>query len=181
MDNIRIKYVGFVFGTTNYLVDFDNREVTYKNAECTIYTKINNLVSVFSNPITKSSVLTFKLPEDKYVAEIEIFSNCITHCSVSLISTENHDRIMLEKDLFTYDYFSMDNMLDIENNISTFVDYNEVFDLTEEDLLLLFTHEQSINFIKRIIENINGQINFIDIIKGILGEVKSKITHEVEP
>lgn len=181
MDNLRIRFVGFISDTTNYIVDIDNKEVLYKESTCTIFKKLTNRVTSFVNPINNSMVISFKLHHEESVAEVQLYPGCISHCTVSLTGCKTHNKEVLEKDFFNFDYFDYNNLLDKNGNVSTFVDYNEVFGLSEEELSLVFSHEESINFIKRIIENIQGQREFIEIIRGILTEVKSKITHDVEP
>lgn len=181
MEGLRIKYVGFIADTTCYIVDLDNKEVLYKERQCTMYTKLTNRVVSFVNPINGAMTVSFATADRRFVAEVEVLPKCIEHCSVTLTSTETHEKELLSKDFVNFDYFDYNNLLDSKGNLLTYIDYNEVFGLTEEELSLIFTHEESINFIKRVVENIRGQYKFEEIIRGILTEIKSKITHEVEP
>lgn len=177
MENLRIRFVGFFHDETNYIVDLDMREVSYKAITCSTYRKLESKITTFTNPINSSLTLSFQTVDKKFTVEIEVYPNCIKHCTVSLLDNVTHIKTILEKEYYNFDYFTSANLLDKNGNIFTFVDYNDVFNLTSEQLLDMFSHEECASILYKTITNIECQKNFSIIIKSFLEDIKKRIDY----
>jgi hypothetical protein len=176
-ENLRIRFVGFIYGDINYIVDLDEREVSYKPVSCGVYRKLDTKISTFINPIDNSLTLSFKSINGHNTVEVEVYPQCIKHCSITLTNTVTHEKTVLAKEYYNFDYFLAGNLLDKDGNIFTFVDYNDVFSLTEEEIEIMFKNGESYNLIKRTLDDISIQKNFSIIIKNFLESVKVKMDY----
>lgn len=178
--NLRIKFVGFIYNSINYIIDLDNKEVIYKSLKDTHYKRLKGKVSVMVSPITKSYSLNFNLYQECSCAEVEVYPNCIDHCSVTITDIKNHSKEILDDNYVAYEFFKIANMLDKNLNIITMVDYEVVFNLTENELATLFTYNEAISFIKEFIDNIYEEKDVMEVTKGLLHNIKNKLNESVE-
>lgn len=173
-NNLRIKYVGFIYECINYIVDLDNRKVMFKPLKETKYQQLQCRVNVTSDNLTKSYKLGFHLYKSNYIANVEIYPNDIENCNVILTDRTTHNTEMLDKDYVAFEFFDAKNMLDEHGNIITFVNYQDIFKLDEQDLMTLFTYTESITFMKSILNSIMNSKDLTEVVKKLLIDIRAK-------
>ena len=173
--NVRIKYVGFIYNRVNYIVDLDNRKVLFKPINhCTKYEQLANRVTVTSDSLTCSYKLGFNLYKICKVASVEIYPNDIENCNVIIFDKNTHEKEILDKDYISFEFFEPKNMLDANGNIITFINYSDIFKLTTNELMTLFTYPESIGLIKEILNNVMCSKDLVEVVKKLLIDVRTK-------
>lgn len=173
--NVRIRYVGFIFHEINYIADLDNRIIFYKPLKETCYRQLPSKVSTSTNSLTNSYRLSFPLYKSHSCAEVEVYPKDIEHCSVTISDSISHEKLILPDEYTTFEFFDMKNMLDENGNLITLVDYKEVLDLTESELLMLYTFPEMVKLIKNILDNLSNEKDLTVVIKNLLVEMKRKL------
>lgn len=176
--NLRIRYVGFLFCNVNYIVDIDNRKVLYKSIKESTYTTLDRKISVSTNSITKAYTVAFNLVGCRYHAETEIYPNNIDKCTVTITDLDNYNKEMLDKCYTNIEFFDIKNMLDSNGNLITYIDYSDIFSLSEEDISSIFTYPDAIALISTILNNVSSQKDLVYVIKQLLVTIRNKWLEE---
>lgn len=175
--NLRIKFVGFIYNNVNYIVDLDNRNVSYKPVKESCWRHYNTKLSVSSNALLKSYQLSFKLIGNNEMVTCEVYPNDISCCKVEVTNIVSHERQILSNDYINYEFYSKKNMLDSDGNIITYLNYANVFRLTVEEIMMLFTHQECATLIYDMLNLLNESKDSNIVTNELLIQIRNQMSN----
>lgn len=158
-DYLRLKYVGFIFNNTNYIVDFDNRVVFHRKvgSVSSAYYKLKEKITVRAQHTRTSMTLSFNIssPETRYTVDVEIYPRVSYIANVTITNLDTLSKLTLSKDNYAVSCTTMNALLTDAWNIDTFMDFSKVLCLTKQDLDTIYTKQGLIDTIKSTLDTLD--------------------------
>lgn len=174
-DYLRLKYVGFIFNDTNYIIDFDNRTVYHRKvgSVSSAYYKLKEKITVRAQHTRTAMTLSFSIStsETRYTVDAEIYPRVSYFANVTITNLDTLSKLTLTKDMYAISCTTMNALLTDAWDIDTFMDFTKVLCLTKQDLDTIYTKQGLIDTIKSTLSTLDTTSSPKKAIYNMLNEI----------